>query len=440
MELIKKIFSFFSKSFKPEPQILKTDLETLPSLLEKSFVVKKVELEENAAKKITEIKYLHSKTLSLIKRLNDTPLEEKTNTRLNHAVETSKKQLLIQLERMLGKINPIDIKNNINSYREYSKKSESLLIGEINSFRKNIAYTSFYHQDEMKELGEFLQNILNNLHELNQKFDYNKEIFEFENFKEKIGSSIQRKKELKQIQREINALSEKIIKKQEELKKYEDKIDSNKSNPKFLEIIQAEKELSELTNEKQDLKLQISALLLNIDRPLQRYKQLLESGRKKGSKEEKETINLFITNPLLALKKDPKAIMFKKILKDIRESILEGEIDLKEKEKEKRLEALDEIIKYDFFGTVFWKMNELQKKQIELNKSISSNPIKKDIEEENKNLKEMDLELKELVKKTEELDKQKQVIQRTISNEIDSARNFAQNNLKQTIILEEEIS
>ncbi|MDD2531545.1 MAG: hypothetical protein PHY04_01400 [Candidatus ainarchaeum sp.] len=440
MELVKKIFSFFSKSFKPEPQILKTDLETLPSLLEKSFVVKKVELEENAAKKITEIKYLHSKTLSLIKRLNDTPLEEKTNTRLNHAVETSKKQLLIQLERMLGKINPIDIKNNINSYREYSKKSESLLIGEINSFRKNIAYTSFYHQDEMKELGEFLQNILNNLHELNQKFDYNKEIFEFENFKEKIGSSIQRKKELKQIQREINALSEKIIKKQEELKKYEDKIDSNKSNPKFLEIIQAEKELSELTNEKQDLKLQISALLLNIDRPLQRYKQLLESGRKKGSKEEKETINLFITNPLLALKKDPKAIMFKKILKDIRESILEGEIDLKEKEKEKRLEALDEIIKYDFFGTVFWKMNELQKKQIELNKSISSNPIKKDIEEENKNLKEMDSELKELVKKTEELDKQKQVIQRTISNEIDSARNFAQNNLKQTIILEEEIS
>ncbi|MDD4467933.1 MAG: hypothetical protein PHF68_02170 [Candidatus ainarchaeum sp.] len=440
MELVKKIFSFFSKSFKPESQILKTDLETLPSLLEKSFVVKKVELEENAAKKITEIKYLHSKTLSLIKRLNDTPLEEKTNTRLNHAVETSKKQLLIQLERMLGKINPIDIKNNINSYREYSKKSESLLIGEINSFRKNIAYTSFYHQDEMKELGEFLQNILNNLHELNQKFDYNKEIFEFENFKEKIGSSIQRKKELKQIQREINALSEKIIKKQEELKKYEDKIDSNKSNPKFLEIIQAEKELSELTNEKQDLKLQISALLLNIDRPLQRYKQLLESGRKKGSKEEKETINLFITNPLLALKKDPKAIMFKKILKDIRESILEGEIDLKEKEKEKRLEALDEIIKYDFFGTVFWKMNELQKKQIELNKSISSNPIKKDIEEENKNLKEMDSELKELVKKTEELDKQKQVIQRTISNEIDSARNFAQNNLKQTIILEEEIS
>jgi hypothetical protein len=440
MELVKKIFSFFSKSFKPEPQILKTDLETLPSLLEKSFVVKKVELEENAAKKITEIKYLHSKTLSLIKRLNDTPLEEKTNTRLNHAVETSKKQLLIQLERMLGKINPIDIKNNINSYREYSKKSESLLIGEINSFRKNIAYTSFYHQDEMKELGEFLQNILNNLHELNQKFDYNKEIFEFENFKEKIGSSIQRKKELKQIKRAINALSEKIIKKQEELKKYEDKIDSNKSNPKFLEIIQAEKELSELTNEKQDLKLQISALLLNIDRPLQRYKQLLESGRKKGSKEEKETINLFITNPLLALKKDPKAIMFKKILKDIRESILEGEIDLKEKEKEKRLEALDEIIKYDFFGTVFWKMNELQKKQIELNKSISSNPIKKDIEEENKNLKEMDSELKELVKKTEELDKQKQVIQRTISNEIDSARNFAQNNLKQTIILEEEIS
>ena len=440
MSLFKKIFSFFSKQSKSKNQFIKTDLGTLPNLIEKSFILKKDALEKEVAKKITQIKYSHSKTNFLIEKLSETPLEKKTNVRLNHAVQTSKKQLLIQLKRMLEKINPNEVKHDLNSYREYSKKSEALLVNEITSFRKNIAYTSFYHQEEMKELGDFLQNILNDLHEMNQKFDYNKEIFEFEKFKENIGSALKRRKELKHIQKEIKTLEEKIVNKKEGLEEHKEKIEAKKKEPKYLEITHAEEELTKLANEKQDLKLQISALLLNIDRPLQRYKQLVETGRKKIVKEEKEIIDLFITNPLLALKKDPKAELFKKVLKDVKESVQEGEIDLKEKEKEKRLEAIEEIIKYDFFGTVFWKMNELQKKQIELNKSISTNPIKKEIEEENNELGEEKRELKEMEKKLEDFEKQKQNTQKIISDEIESAKNFAQNSLKQTIILEEEIS
>jgi hypothetical protein len=200
----------------------------------------------------------------------------------------------------------------------------------------------------------------------------------------------------------------------------------------------AEEELVQLANAKQDLKLEISALLLNIDRPLARYKQIVDSGRKKVPKEEKEMLELFITNPILALKKDPKAEIFKKILKDMKNLIEEGEIELKDKEKEKRLEALEEIAKYDFFGKVFWKMNELQKKQADLNKIISTNAAKTDLEKEINKQKDLERELRELHEKIENEEKQKQIIQRNISNEIDSARNFAQNSLKQTIILEEE--
>ena len=49
-------------------------------------------------------------------------------------------------------------------------------------------------------------------------------------------------------------------------------------------------------------------------------------------------------------------------------------------------------------------------------------------------------ELKEMEKKLEDFEKQKQNTQKIISDEIESAKNFAQNSLKQTIILEEEIS
>ncbi len=436
--LVEKIISYFKNLFKQEPVIIKTTLENLPLLLEKSFSKKRAELEEYSAKKLSEIKYVHSRAKAITKSVKDTPLEEKPNERLNHAVETSKRQLLIQLEKLLEKIDPSKIDNKTNSYREYAAKSEAVLIVEVNTFRKNIAYTSFYHKDEMKELGEALQNLLNNLHDMNQKFESEKIVFEFENFKDDIGSSLKKKKELTLIQKQIEGLNEKIIEKKELLKNQEEKINDKMNNTEMQKAKKAEEELVQLANEKQDLKLEISALLLNIDRPLARYKQIVDSGRKKVPKEEKEMLELFITNPILALKKDPKADLFKKILKDMKNLIEEGEIELKDKEKEKRLEALEEIAKYDFFGKVFWKMNELQKKQSDLNKIISTNAAKTDLEKEINKQNDLERELRELHEKIQTEEKQKQVIQRNISNEIDSARNFAQNSLKQTIILEEE--
>jgi hypothetical protein len=438
-QLIEKIILFFKNLFKKEPVIIKTTIENLPLLIEKGFATRKEEIENYSAKKISEIKYLHSKAKSIIKSINQTPLDEKSNERLNHAVETSKKQLIIQLEKLLEKIEPNKIENKINSYREYAGKSEAILVIEINMFRKNIAYTSFYHKEEMKELGETLQGLLNNLHEMNQKFINEKDLFEFENFKEKIGGALKKKKELTNSKKEIETLNEKINQLEEEIKKQEEKINTKMNNSAMLEAKNAEEELVKLTSAKQDLKLEISALLLNIDRPLQRYKQIVDSGRKKVPNEEKEMLDLFITNPILALKKDPKAQIFKKILKDMKNLIESGEIELKDKEKEKRLEALESISKFDFFGKVFWKMNELQKKQLDLNNIISNNVAKKDLEKEIVKQKELQGEILQLKEKIQDSEKQKQVIQRNISNEIDLARNFAQNALKQTIILEEEM-
>ncbi len=425
--------------FKKDPVVVKTNIENLPLLLEKGFASKRSEVEDYSAKKLAEIKYLHSRAKAIIKSLNETPLEEKTNERMNHAVETSKRQLLVQLNRLLEKIDSSKIEHRINSYREYSGRSEAVLVIEINNFRKNIAYTSFYHKDEMKELGETLQNLLNNLHEMNQKFISEKDLFEFENFKEKIGASLKKKKELVAVAKQIEILNEKIIQKEEELKKQEEKINSKMNNSAMQEAKKAEEELVTLANSKQDLKFEISALLLNIDRPLARYKQIVDSGRKKVTKEEKEMLDLFITNPILALKKDPKAELFKKILKDMKGLIEEGEIELKDKEKEKRLEALENILKFDFFGKVFWKMNELQKRQIDLNKSISTNAAKGDLEKEITKQKELNREINDLKERIENAEKEKNAIRKSISEEIDAARTFAQNTLNQTILLEEEV-
>jgi len=40
------------------------------------------------------------------------------------------------------------------------------------------------------------------------------------------------------------------------------------------------------------------------------------------------------------------------------------------RKRKKALKRIAEIINFDFFGKVFWKMNELQKKQAELNRQL----------------------------------------------------------------------
>ena len=199
-----------------------------------------------------------------------------------------------------------------------------------------------------------------------------------------------------------------------------------------------EEEMVNLMNQKQDLKTEISGLILSIDRPMNRFKQLVDSGRWKLPAEEKEILNQFIVNPILALKKDPKAELFKKVLLEIRKAIEEGAVELKDKEKEKRLAAIQELINFDFFGKVFWKMNELQKKQIDLNKELEKNVAKKDIEKDHGKIKETDNELGEIKSQIEEVTNEQDSVKKEIEKDLIMVKEFAGNVLGKTVIFEEE--
>jgi hypothetical protein len=175
-----------------------------------------------------------------------------------------------------------------------------------------------------------------------------------------------------------------------------------------------------------------------VDRPLQRFNQLVESGRWVLPSKEKEILGLFLTNPVLALKSDPKAELFKKVLAEVIKAIEDNSVELKEKEKEKRLEALQEIINFDFFGKVFWRMNELQRKQDELNKEISKSDAKKELE---KMITEIGAGEKEILGEKElllESDRKLGAAQIELEREIAVVKNFAEKSLNKLIVLEED--
>ncbi|MFA6064942.1 MAG: hypothetical protein WCW44_00050 [archaeon] len=436
--LIAKFISVLKGFFKKEHAIVKVNIEQIPMMIEKEFLIKKNALENLSAKKFSEIKYLHSKCTGLIEELKEKELEGKENERLNRAVLTSKHQIEHQLKKLLEKINPTDRGNTLDDARAYSGESYALLINEIVSFRKNIIYTSFYLKEEMKEIGEILQEMINIFIELNKNYAENKDLFDFEKLKENIGSITEKKHSLSKLNEQLATVNTQISEKESLFANQKENILKKKVGKEMVEVKHLEEEMTKLMSEKQDLKTQISALLINVDRPLARFKQLVDSGRWKISKEEKEMLDLFITNPILALKKDPKAEIFKKVLTEIVKAIEEGAVELKDKEKETRLAALSEIINFDFFGKVFWKMNELQKKQIDLNKELSKSAAKTDLEKEERKEKEMDKELFELKEKVSFIERQTLAIKKSIADELTQIKEFTQKVTGKTLIFEEE--
>jgi len=428
---------FFSKMFAKEPQVITTTVESVVLLVEKEFLLQKAALEDFSAKKISENKYLHSRAINLLKIVSEKELEGKPNERLNRAAFTAKNQLVNQMNKLLEKLDPKERGNSLNDARHYAGESYALLVNEINSVRKNIAYTSFYLKEEMKSLGEALQSMVNLFHEMNLEFNNASGFFEFEKLKEKVGKVLQKKNELIKIGADIALLHQKISQKEELILTQNKKISDRKSGSEMGRINAAEGEMNKLMNEKQELKTEISSLLLNIDRPLARFKQLVDSGRWKIPNEEKEMLALFLTNPMFALKKDPKADVFKRVLSEVVKAIEQGKIELKDKEKEKRLGALQEIINFDFFGSVFWKMNEIQKKQADLNKLLEKSETKRDIENEENKVKSIENEIEE--NKGEIFQKEKLLAnsKKEIESELKEIKEFAEKQLKKTVILEE---
>ena len=403
MGFLDKIFGSKNKT----PETIETTLELLPTLIEKNFEAKKQELEMTTAKKISEIKYLHAKSLKFLQDIKTKDLEEKENKRLNKAAFTSKQQIEKQLEKLLLKMDPTDRGNTLEDVKAYSGEGNALLTTEIMSFRKNIAYTSIYLKDEMKALGEALQGMLTNFSGLAKLIENEREMFEFEKVKGKITSMRSQDEETKKYDEEIKKINENVTSKEKEIKTKEENLQKTKRGEGMGELKKLEGTKATLAQEKQKLKSEVSSLLSTIDRPLQRFNSLVSSGRWVIDKEKQDILSGMLTNPMLALKKDPSGEKFKEILSEVVKAIKEGQIELKEREREKRLNALNELLTFNFFEKVFWKLNDIQKKHVDLDALLKANTIQKEINNEEESIKQINREKMDLLDKIRKIERDK---------------------------------
>jgi hypothetical protein len=416
---------------------VKTSVELLPSLLKNKFEVREKGLEQYNAKKIAEIKHLHKKATMLLADIQKKEIEEAKNARFNKAALTAKKQVEKQLSQLLKKLSPEGRGQTLDDARAYSGEGYALMITEINSFRKSIVYTSAFLKEEMGELGNVLQEMINAFNEMNSKYREAAGIFGFEKVKERAGKILEDRKKIKALEKRMAENAGEAEKKKALLAKQLKEAEEFKKSAGMNRVAGLEEERARLLERKQELRLEVSSLMSSVDRPLQRFHSLVDSGRWVLRNEQREILDLVLKNPLIALKKDPKAEKFKSVLEEVKKAILEGKVELKEKEREKRLNALDELLVFDFFENVFWKLNEIQKGQDRIEKELAESAARKELAAKEGAAKATEKAIEELGELDKRAEKEIKSIQEGIEREKAFLKKFAEKALEREVSIEE---
>ncbi|PJA18448.1 MAG: hypothetical protein COX63_02205, partial [Candidatus Diapherotrites archaeon CG_4_10_14_0_2_um_filter_31_5] len=258
-------------------------------------------------------------------------------------------------------------------------------------------------------------------------FDSKKGLLDISSAK-KSFEEIKQKNQLKQ----ENSLKEKELLNQiddseeeiQELKKKLTELENSTEAKQHENLLQQK---SGLMEKKQQTKTKLAELFYPVEKLLRSFRKLVEAKHFILTQEEKNLLNSYLSNPFLALKKDNNAETLKKIFNYIKELIKEGKISLKEKEKEKKINALNSLIEFDFFGNFFWELNETDKNLAEIEARINSLNISSKISSLKNNFSSLE-HLKENY--SAELQKQKSKSQE-LSQEIISLKNSLEKGLSE---------
>jgi len=417
MGLLDGIISFFKKIFSSKPEVKETQEEKmyssipseLLSFIEARVSKEKEELEKNSLIKFSEVKhYIKELRLSLDELKAASVKMEEGDPKLRRIVATSKDNLIQHLNSLIKKLEPPS-STEYDALKNYCLNSSSLLESEINSLGKSIAYTSFILKDPMKRLGLKIKELNSIFVDLRKLFEEKKDLSFLPQLKSQLAEIQKKLPELKESQKMVKLEEKNLGSLEKKLKESNGELISLKNSPEASEYNKALEEIDELEKKKNELKGKLVELFAPIDKPLKRLSQLIESEQFPASPEEIQVLAALSSDPFTSLKRDPKAVHIKKILSYLKELIEKETISLKEKEKDKKLESIEELLSLNFFDKFFWEFNSIEVKFSELEKSLRKHSITSKILEMEKTIEGIERSLQE---KKEELSELAQQIER----------------------------
>lgn len=333
-------------------------------------------LEKEVFSKLAELKHLLKSADSIVSDIHSKDFSLKDgNFRLRRVVMTSKENLFSRFRSLVLRLEPPKT-FDLNSVYEFVLSSKNLVENEVMYSRKNIAYTGALLAQEVRELGKLLQEIHIVFSELQAMFSksnyvkltrFKRNFSEFEIAEKEALSARLAAEQNRALVEELSLSHKRLLVDEQELK--------NSSFAKELSFLEEQKK--SLFEQKNILRQKFLSILERIDKPLTRFLKIASSDSSIMSAEEKELAGSYFQNIFIASKKDPKGEELKKIVSKVLSFVESGAIQLKEKEKQKKIAALKEMLEYDFFSEIFWKLNSIESELLSVEKKISEAGLSK---------------------------------------------------------------
>ena len=354
---------------KKEPEQIELELSQAKEFLEKEASARKKTLLEEAAKIFSEIRHLLKETKSMLESLGVAESSGKSG-RLDRIVSTAKTNALKQLFPLLKKLDPPNAEDP-EELRAYCLESIQAM-QQAGHFGKNVAYTGISFKEEMKSIGENLKqaNIL--FHKLKDLFDKNSAVFAEEKLNELLALIEAKEKTSAKAAESIILLEKSLGELALKKTRFESELTELKQGPEFKEIASLNERKAELLRDKQSVKTDLLSIFAKIEKPLHRLDKAVKARKILLPEEQASFLNKLLLNPVKALKLDPKAETLKLVLLETKTAIDSGLIELKPKEKEKKLAVISELLSFDFFSESFWKLNKIDSEILVIEKQLAS--------------------------------------------------------------------
>lgn len=376
---------FFERIFgRQEEKILTLGISGLEAFLERETLSQKQELSGIIAARFSEIKHLLRSLVASVKQLEGKDFSSENN-RLSGIVRTSRQNAIKQLSSLAQKLDPpaaVEMKTAFS----YCNDSLVLLQRESYVFGKNIAYTSIYLKDEVKEIGNRVKEIADTLNELKKEIGHYRHLLAVEKILGEKKELLLQKEAGAEARQSASSLKATIFSLEKQASALNESLTAMQKSDEFARLAALQQERDSLAKKKQGLRAEALGFFAAVDKPLKRFGSLLKAKRLFLKNPEQEAVFFALLNdPFVALKKDPGGEAVKEILAEVKKAIEGNAISLKEKERQKRVDALNQLLATNFFDSFFWKLNEIEVSLGNAEKKLLQEQLFKKISEE-KNL------------------------------------------------------
>jgi hypothetical protein len=383
---------FFSKPASKASE-KKLMLEEIMPFLKNAVQEERAFLDSLVAKKFSEIKHVLRRLESLLQKLESTEVETE-NPKLGKIVETSKRHSSQQLSMLVQKLSPPNLQD-LGAVQKYCLESESFLAKEIPAFGKSLVYTSIVLKEDMKNIGSLVEELQKSFAELNKEFEKNKKVFLDSFANAKVSQILENNMKIAAIKESVSSLANEISSLEKIVFDSKAGIEEMRCSEEAKSLLALEEKKASLLEGKKALEHKVFEKTSAVEKPMRKLANIAEKQKTSLSKEQLAFLQDFLHNPVLAMKRDPKAELFKGVLRELGAQFSSGNLELKEKDFEKKHGVLKELLEYNFFENFFWKTNTIEVELQKIEKSLRQSDFSKKILEEQKALDEKQALLEE---------------------------------------------